>query len=484
MSVKLDQKDHAEADLADLRVLAGHAFSRAAGAPLIPDNQVRLLRDAAENYPAWLAAIAAAQHHIHLESYILYDDETGRRFAAALSARAQAGVTVRVIYDWLGGVGKSSRKLWAGLRASGVDVRCYNPPRLDRPLGWLSRDHRKMLAVDGEIGFVSGLCIGRAWEGVPAKKIEPWRDTGVAVRGPAVSEIETAFAQVWAMMGEPLPAAERPSILGQPAAGSASLRVVANVPATAGLFRLDQLVAALARKRLWLTDAYYAGNTMYVQALRAAARDGVEVCLLVPNATDIPVIRALSRAGYRTLLEAGVRVFEWNGTMLHAKTALADSSWARVGSSNLNISSWIGNCELDVVVEDEAFAAEMERMYLEDLNHATEIVLSSKQKVLAPGEPAHPAHAVGKGSGSAGRAAAGAVRIGHAVGAAITGRRLLGPVEGRLMLLIGALFVALAALAFWLPALLVYPAILLFAWLGVVLLSRGCRLILEKRRKE
>ncbi|HOT98348.1 MAG TPA: phospholipase D-like domain-containing protein [bacterium] len=480
----MHQKDHAQADLADLRVLAGHAFSRAAGAPLIPDNQVRLLRDAAENYPAWLTAIAAAQRHIHLESYILYDDETGRRFAEALMARARDGVRVRLIYDWLGGVGKSSRKFWSRLRASGVDVRCYNPPRLDRPLGWISRDHRKMLAVDGEVGFVSGLCIGRAWEGVPAKRIEPWRDTGVEVRGPAVAEIEKAFAQVWAMMGEPLPAAERPSIIGQPPAGTASLRVVANVPATAGLFRLDQLVAALARKRLWLTDAYYAGNTMYVQALRAAARDGVEVCLLVPNATDIPVVRALSRAGYRTLLEAGVRVFEWNGTMLHAKTALADGIWARVGSTNLNISSWIGNCELDVVVEDQNFAAAMERMYLEDLDHATEIVLSRKQKVLAPGEPAHTAHAVGKGSGSAGRAAAGAVRIGHAVGAAITGRRLLGPVEARLMLLIGALFVALAALAFWLPALLVYPAILLFAWLGIVLIARGLRLILEKRRKE
>ena len=111
------------------------------------------------------------------------------------------------------------------------------------------------------------------------------------------------------------------------------------------MFRLDQLVAALARKRLWLTDAYFAGTTAYVQALRAAAKDGVDVRLLVPNGTDVPLLRPLSRAGYRPLLEAGVRVFEWNGTMLHAKTAVADGHWARVGSTNLNISSWFGNCE-------------------------------------------------------------------------------------------------------------------------------------------
>src|SRR6185503_18497885 len=120
---------------------------------------------------------------------------------------------------------------------------------------------------------------------------------------------------------------------------------------------------------------------------RSAAKDGVDVRLLVPNGTDIPILRPLSRAGYRPLLEAGIRVFEWNGTMLHAKTAVADSQWARIGSTNLNIASWLGNCELDVVVEDEAFGREMEEMYLQDLTNATEVVLDARQKVRAPGEP-------------------------------------------------------------------------------------------------
>ena len=296
--------NHQQMSWRDLRESANRAFSRAAGAPLVHGNRIRLLKDAAENYPAWLAAIAAARDHIHLESYIIYGDATGRKFADALLKKAAEGIRIRVIYDWLGGFNKTPRAFWERLRAGGIEVRSFNRPRLDRPLGWLSRDHRKMLTVDGEVGFVSGLCIGMAWEGLAEKGIEPWRDTGVEVRGPALADIERAFAQVWAMTGENLPAGERGAGKASPTAGTASLRVVASIPATAGLFRLDQLVAALARERLWLTDAYYAGSTPYVQALRSAAMDGVDVRLLVPNATDIPVIKVLSRAGYRTLLEA------------------------------------------------------------------------------------------------------------------------------------------------------------------------------------
>jgi cardiolipin synthase len=137
-----------------------------------------------------------------------------------------------------------------------------------------------------------------------------------------VADIAQAFAQVWAMLGEPIPEHELVRQDALAPAGATALRVAASMPATAGLFRLDQLVAALARKRLWLTDAYYAGTTAYVQALRAAAKDGVDVRLLVPNGTDIPRLKPLSRAEYPPLLAAGVRVFEWNGTMLHAKTAV------------------------------------------------------------------------------------------------------------------------------------------------------------------
>jgi cardiolipin synthase len=341
-----------------------------------------------------------------------------------------------------------------------------------------------MLAVDGQVGFVTGLCVGRMWIGVPEKRIEPWRDTGVEVRGPSVADIEQAFASIWAMMGEPIPEPELISRDALAPAGEMSLRVVASEPATAGLFRLDQLVAALAKYRLWLTDAYYAGTTAYVQGLRAAAKDGVDVRLLVPNGTDIPLLRPLSRAGYRPLLEAGVRVFEWNGAMLHAKTAVADSKWARVGSTNLNVASWLSNCELDVVVEDESFAQEMEEMYLQDLENATEVVLDAKQKVCSPGEPRHTHPVMTSGGGSAGRAAAGAIRIGNAVGAAVTNRRVLEPVESRIMLTVGAALLALAILFAKFPRALAYPVIAVFVWIAVALLYKGYKLRRRKYRRE
>jgi len=466
-----------------LDLMADRAFSRAAGAALIQGNWVRLLKDARENYPAWLAAIHAAKRYIHFESYIVHEDDAGRQFAAALIGKAREGIRVRLIYDWMGGLGNTSRRFWKHLRAGGVEVRCYNPPRLESPFGWLSRDHRKMLAVDGKVGFVSGLCVGQEWVGQPKKKIDPWRDTGIEVRGYAVAEIEHAFAQVWGTLGGGIPDDEFTGMGELTQAGEVSLRIVATLPATAGLFRLDQLIAALAKERLWLTDAYYAATTPYVQALRAAARDGVDVRLLVPNATDIPLLRPLSRVGYRPLLEAGVRVFEWNGTMLHAKTAVADRRWARVGSSNLNAASWFGNCELDAVIEDRAFASEMEEMYLQDLTHATEVVLDEKRKVRAPGEPRHPKRVMSSGGGSAGRATTGAIRIGNTITAAVSNHRVMEPVEARIMTIIGALLLGFETLIFFFPRALTYPVIAVSTWIAAALLYRGCKLYRLRRKQ-
>jgi cardiolipin synthase len=278
------------------------------------------------------------------------------------------------------------------------------------------------------------------------------------------------------MMGDPIPDNALPGINQVSPAGDVNLRVVATVPATAGLFRLDQLIAAMARSRLWLTDAYYAGTTPYVQALRAAARDGVDVRLLVPNATDIPLLRPLSRSGYRPLLEAGVRIFEWNGTMIHAKTAVADGRWARVGSTNLNIASWLGNCELDAVIENDAFARQMEDQYLADLTNATEVILDTRRRVSVPGEPRHRVPVATSGGGSSGRAAAGAIRISNVVGAAFTNRRVLQPVEARLILIAGLLLVGFSAVMYFFPQAAGYSLMAVSCWLGIAFLYRSWKL--------
>jgi cardiolipin synthase len=260
------------------------------------------------------------------------------------------------------------------------------------------------------------------------------------------------------------------------------LRVVASIPNTAGLYRLDQLIAVLARQSLWLTDAYFVGIAPYVQALRAAAMDGVDVRLLVPGTTDIPILRGFSRSGYQPLLEAGIRIFEWNGPMLHAKTAVADGRWARVGSTNLNLSSWMGNRELDVAVEDESFAQEMQQMYLEDLTHSTEIVLSDRHRIrLAQKRLRRPLRQRVTGSGSIGRAGAGAIRIGNAVGAAITNRRILGPDESKIMVAVGAALMVFALVGVLWPRWLTIPFALISVWLAVCLFIKGYRLYRIRR---
>ncbi|MEO6725778.1 MAG: phospholipase D-like domain-containing protein [Blastocatellia bacterium] len=482
-TIRQSKQQFARAHSATLRISAERAFSRTVGAPLVPGNDLRLLRDARENYPAWLNAIRSAQRTIHFESYIIHEDEQGRIFAEALAERARAGVRVRVIYDWLGGLTATSNKFWRALRAEGIEVRCFNPPRWDSPFGWLGRDHRKTLTVDGRVGFVAGMCVGQMWVGDPEKGVECWRDTGVALRGPAVADMEQAFAQMWAMMGEPIPKDELVNVSSLSPAGDVHLRVVASLPNTAALYRLDQIIAATARETLWLTDAYFAGTSPYVQALCAASADGVDVRLLVPQATDLPVMRALSRSGYRPLLESGVRVYEWNGPMIHAKTAVADGRWARVGSSNLNLASWISNWELDLVIEDEKFGEQMEQMFLQDLEHATEIVLTARKRVFNP-RPRSRRLRTKLESLSSGRAAAGAVRLGNAVSAAISNRRILSPAEARIMFSGGILLLGFAIIAIFWPRIISIPLGVIAVWVAASLFIRAFELHREGKREE
>jgi cardiolipin synthase len=462
------------------RLLAEQALSRTAGAPLLSGNAVELLIDATAHYEAWLAAIRGAQQRVLLENYIIRDDEIGRIFRDALVERAKAGVFVAVVADWLGCLGQSRRSFWAPLRAAGGEVRVFNPPQLGQPFGWISRDHRKLLVVDGLLGFLSGVCISAKWLGDPKRNVPPWRDTGVALRGPAVAELEAAFAQSWGETGValrqfvPLPEPAMP-------AGDISLRLIATQPATAGMYRLDQLIASMARRTLWLTDAYFVGLAPYVQALVAAARDGVDVRLLVPGSSDIPAVASMSRSGYRPLLKAGIRVFEWNGSMLHAKTAVADGQWARVGSSNLNIASWLSNRELDVAVEDAGFAGQLAEQYERDIGHATEIVLAPRRHGSERVRSSEQRPRVRHGGGSSGRTAAGALRIANTVGAVLTNRRVLGDTSSGPLFIGTVALAALAVIAILWPAWIGWPFGLMAGWFA---LSLGIRAWRVRRHRE
>jgi cardiolipin synthase len=252
------------------------------------------------------------------------------------------------------------------------------------------------------------------------------------------------------------------------------------------LYRLDQLIASMARKTLWLCDAYFIGIAPYVQALVATARDGVDVRMLVPGSSDVPVVSGLSRSGYRPLLQAGIRVFEWNGSMLHAKTAVADGQWARVGSSNLNVSSWLGNREIDVAIEDTEFAGLLAAQYERDLQNATEIVLAprryrrSKPTLAGDARPT----SIGRGGGRSGRAAASALRVANSVGAALANHRVLGEMPSAPLLTATLLLAALAMVSFLWPASIGWPIGALAAWVAVNMGVRAWRLWKRRRQRE
>ncbi|WP_112663854.1 phospholipase D-like domain-containing protein [Microvirga flavescens] len=448
------------------------AFARIADSDLRAGNKVSLLRNAEENYPAWLDALRKAERVIHFENYIIADDKTGRDFAAILKERARAGVRVRVLYDWLGSYTRASRRFWHDLREAGIEVRVFNPLRLTNPF-FLRRNHRKLITVDGRIGFVSGLCVSDSWQG--NSHADPWRDTGLSLEGPVVADLDAAFADSWAFAGPPLKREECAAASDIPAAGTTNARVICGQPGMFRAYRVDQFIAATAKRNIWIADAYLVPTTAYVQALGEAAQDGVDVRLLVPGSTDSPLLQPFVRAGYRSLIEAGVRVFEWNGAMLHAKSAVVDGHWARVGSTNLNIASWATNWELDVVVEDKTIAEAMEAMYLEDLKQATEVVPGSVTRRRQE------RNALSRRSGRArrgavGRLAAGAVALGSSIGRDSGGLRSLTATEAGSVATIGAMLLALAALVIVFPPLIILPVTLLLGWFGAALLIRSLRL--------
>jgi cardiolipin synthase A/B len=350
------------------------ALARTSDAPLREGNRLELLKNGPDTYEDWLAAIGRARHWVHLDNYIFENDEIGHRFADALSAKAAEGVRVRVLHDWFGCLGVP-RSFWRGLREAGVEVRAVNPPASGPPFGAIRRDHRKLVAVDGEYASTGGVCISDGWMVTSPETGLPYRDTAVSVRGPAVADIDRAFAGVWDETAERLPADERPDANDIQVAGERAVRVVVQEPRRMRTLRMLELLTAGVENRLWITDPYFLSMPILTQSLMATARDGVDVRVLTPATNDIAWIGRASRAGYRQFLEAGVRIFEYGGPMIHAKTIVADGWWSKVGSTNLNFSSLAANWEIDLVAEETEFAQQMEELFEDDISNSREVRL-------------------------------------------------------------------------------------------------------------
>ena len=361
------------------------------GSPLIVGNKVTLLQDGATTYSAMFAAIRKARDHINMESYIIEDDEVGRQFADLLLERQGQGVQVNVIYDSVGAF-NTSQSFFDRLRVGGIAVLEFNPLNpLAAKREWLlnNRDHRKILLVDGVTAFIGGINISSVYSSGSAARRKKnaalnklaWRDTDLQIEGPVVAELQKLFIETWKKQhGPPLAAkAYFPALKVQ---GKDIVRAIGSTPDDPYSLIYLTLISAIgnAEKQVSLTNAYFVPDPQLLKALSDAAGRGVEVTLILPSHSDSDVVFHAGRSHYAMLLQAGVKIYERQGALLHSKTALIDGVWSCVGSSNLDWRSFLDNDEVNAVVLGHEFAKQMQAMFSKDREASQAIDLQGWQQ--------------------------------------------------------------------------------------------------------
>jgi cardiolipin synthase len=357
-------------DIAFLQTM--HALT---GAPMSTGNRVEVLKNGVQIFPSMLAAIRGAKKTINLEFYIYWDGEIGRIFAETLAERSRAGVAVKVILDAVGSA-TMSQSLIDFMERNGVDVEWYHPLRWYTLSRVNHRTHRKLLIVDGSIGFSGGVGIADDWLGDADAK-HHWRDTVVRVEGPVVTQMQFAFMDNWVKSrGELLTGLDYfPAV---PAQGEHVAQVIKSSPSEgSSSVKLMYLVSIVsAEKSIWISNAYFVPDRDTLRALEGAVRRGVDVRVIVPGElADVPIVRQASRLHYDILLRRGIRIFEYQPTMMHAKTMVVDGVWTTIGSSNFDDRSFRLNDEVNVNIYDAGIAAQMEAMFEQDLARSEEIRL-------------------------------------------------------------------------------------------------------------
>jgi cardiolipin synthase A/B len=334
------------------------------GTEMVPGNSAELLMNGDGIFPAMLGAIAAARLSVNLETYIFDDSVIGKRLAAALSERARAGVEVRVLVD---GCGSSLGPLEFEMAAAGVKVRIYKPLRIYSIDRVGNRTHRRILTVDGKRGYCGGVGFDDRWLG-NARDPSEWRETMVEIRGPVVVQLQHVFAQDWVHTTGEVLNGDRQFPAVAPA-GEMLAQVIAASRADAISMSKLLLYMAIqaARSRIWIESAYFVPDRQIRAGLVAAARRGVDVRILVPGPhTDSPNVRAAAHYHFGELLDAGIRIYEYQPTMLHNKVMVVDGIWSTIGSINFVNRSMKKNAEVNVAIYDRGFAAKMEAMVQAD----------------------------------------------------------------------------------------------------------------------
>ena len=345
------------------------------GSPVVPGNRVTALLNGDQSYPAMLEAIRSAKHSITLEAYIFWPGTVGTTFAEALAERARAGVATHLILDGMGSQ-KLDDEVVEGMRQAGVQVVWFRPVRwynLDRVN---HRTHRKLLIVDGRVGFTGGLGIADLYLG-HAQDADHWRDGQFRAEGPVAAQLQAAFLDNWIETGGTLlhgtdyfPAPD--------SAGGARAQAVHSSPGggTENLRLMFLLAIASARRSILIGNPYFVPNTLAVNMLVEARRRGVTVEIIVPGpVTDAGLVRRASRAKWGPLLAAGVRIYEYQPTMYHNKLMVVDDYWVSVGSANFDNRSFRLNDEANLNVFDEAFGREQAEVFARDKERTKQVTL-------------------------------------------------------------------------------------------------------------
>ncbi|WP_211441515.1 cardiolipin synthase [Collimonas humicola] len=355
------------------------------GSPLVKGNKVSLLFDGPQTMTAMIAAIGQARSTINFETYIFDQDQLGQRFADILIEKQRAGVQVNIIYDSVGSIGAPA-EFFERMRAAGIRLVEFNPVNPLKRFGrWQlnHRDHRKILVVDGKIGFTGGVNISAAYANSSLFRSRlrssagpvGWRDTHVQIEGPAVASLQLLFLQTWSSQhAEDLPDLDYFPKLEQ--AGDKTVHVLGSQPdGDYSLYKAYILAIQQARNSIHITTPYFAPDRQLADALIAAARRGVDVSLILPSVTDSGLVLHAGQSFYTQLLSAGIRIYQLQVSVLHAKTAVIDGSWSTVGSANMDIRSFLHNYEANVIVIDDQFGHEMERAFREDVRGSQQITL-------------------------------------------------------------------------------------------------------------
>jgi cardiolipin synthase A/B len=362
--------------------------------PLTKGNKVTLLADGRDTYAAMFREMEKADDHINLETFIIEDDETGNRFADLLLRKQAEGVQVNVIYDSVGSM-NTPATFFQRLRDGGIHVVEFNPINpLKAGSKWdlFHRDHRKILITDGKVAIIGGINISQVYSSNPLKRKHSektpihWRDTDVQIEGPAAAEFQKLFLDTWLRQGAPTPA-EKDYFPELDSEGSALVRVVDSTPGQTNRVPFIVYVSAFifAEHSIYLTNSYFIPDAQILKALTDAAERGVDVKIILPGITDSRLALYAQRHHYSTLLKSGVKIYEHDTSLLHAKTAVVDNVWSTVGSTNMDQLSMLHNDEVNAFILSREFATEMEKMFKMDLADSRQIHWSEwKQRPLLP----------------------------------------------------------------------------------------------------